>query len=157
MRMAAGRNPAILTIGYEGRSPDEFFAMLRDAGADALVDVRIRTASRKKGFSKSALRERCRTEGIDYAHVHQFGTPPEMMHRIKASRKRGGEGFTDQEAAAYREHLLSEGGALLEQLAAHLADRRPCLLCFEKDHRDCHRQVVAEELRKRTGQGVEHL
>ena len=32
-----------------------------------------------------------------------------------------------------------------------------CLLCFERDHTDCHRDIVADLIRARTGQAVRHL
>jgi len=34
---------------------------------------------------------------------------------------------------------------------------RACLLCFERDHRDCHRSLVAEMVRAETGQKIVHL
>jgi len=34
---------------------------------------------------------------------------------------------------------------------------RACLLCFERDHRTCHRRLVAEMIVAETGQAVGHL
>jgi len=51
------RGAEVFTIGYEGRQPDELIAMLRAHRVDRLIDVRERPSSRRKGFSKSALRD----------------------------------------------------------------------------------------------------
>jgi len=36
-------------------------------------------------------------------------------------------------------------------------ERRCCLLCFERDHRHCHRHLVADMIASETGQSVHHL
>jgi len=47
----------IVSIGYEGRSLDEFVQALKGHRVDVLIDVRLTPISRKKGFSKTALSE----------------------------------------------------------------------------------------------------
>ena len=47
----------LFTIGYEGASLEDFLANLNIAGVDQLVDIRDFPGSRRKGFSKNALRE----------------------------------------------------------------------------------------------------
>jgi hypothetical protein len=37
------------------------------------------------------------------------------------------------------------------------AGRRVCLLCYEADHRHCHRAIVADLLEPLTSLGVRHL
>ncbi|MFL4993855.1 MAG: DUF488 family protein, partial [Microvirga sp.] len=49
--------PQVFTIGYEGADVDRFLTTLKDAGVGALADVRAVALSRKRGFSKSALRD----------------------------------------------------------------------------------------------------
>ena len=58
----------IYTIGYEGKSIDEFIEELKNQGVKNLIDVRIRAGSRKKGFSKTALSEYLNNAGITYNH-----------------------------------------------------------------------------------------
>jgi uncharacterized protein (DUF488 family) len=36
-------------------------------------------------------------------------------------------------------------------------ERRCCLLCFERDHRHCHRHLVADMIVAETGQSIKHL
>src|SRR5438067_2402107 len=43
------------TIGYEGRTVDELIDALEDDGVALLMDVRAIAASRRPGFSKTAL------------------------------------------------------------------------------------------------------
>jgi uncharacterized protein (DUF488 family) len=46
----------LLTIGYEGREINEFVKYLKQYNISCLIDIREIPISRKKGFSKSALR-----------------------------------------------------------------------------------------------------
>jgi hypothetical protein len=50
---------------------------------------------------------------------------------------------------AYTAHVRNGAAWAIDELAATLAGRRTCLPCFEHDHRDCHRDVIVEELRAR--------
>ena len=43
------------SIGYEGRTPEEFLDLLRKAGVTLVCDVRRNPISRKRGFSKGTL------------------------------------------------------------------------------------------------------
>ena len=52
----------LYTIGYEGSDPDRLVAALRRSGVAVLADVRAVANSRKRGFSKGALRERLLAE-----------------------------------------------------------------------------------------------
>ena len=53
------RASVLVSIGYEGKSPDELFALLEDNGVLALVDVRQQAMSRKAGFAKRAWSTEC--------------------------------------------------------------------------------------------------
>ncbi|MFP5501631.1 MAG: DUF488 family protein, partial [Candidatus Sericytochromatia bacterium] len=54
----------VLTAGYEGEAIDDFVARLQAAGVERVIDTRHTTLSRKRGFSKTPLRERLATVGI---------------------------------------------------------------------------------------------
>ncbi len=54
----------IFTIGYEGADPERFVATLLEAGVTVLADVRAVALSRKRGFSKTALRNAVEGQGI---------------------------------------------------------------------------------------------
>jgi uncharacterized protein (DUF488 family) len=49
--------PSLFTIGYEGKTQDEMLAELEAARVELVIDVRAVAASRRPGFSKTALAE----------------------------------------------------------------------------------------------------
>jgi uncharacterized protein (DUF488 family) len=131
--------PKLFTVGYEGRSVDELLDELRAAGVERLVDVRELPLSRRRGFSKTALGDALREAGILYVHVKALGNPKPNRERYWAGDVEGG-------AAVYREHLNADSRSALLELAESLGDDPACLLCFERDHAVCHRDVIVEEL-----------
>ncbi len=133
--------PDIFTIGYEGADPDRFLAALKGAWVAVLADVRAVALSRKRGFSKGALRESLEREGLGYRHFRDLGTP-------KPGREAARAGDAATLRRIYCDEVLAAGaaGAALDELA-DLAHSRPvCLLCFERDPALCHRRLLAERL-----------
>ena len=140
------------TVGYEGRAQHDVFTLLTDAGVDRLVDVRIRAQSRKPGFSKTALAAGLREIGIEYEHLRDLGTPLDIRARFRAKE-------TAEAREEYREYLRTDVAAQLafERLATLVEAEQVAILCFEHDHRTCHRLVIAEELQARHGVAAVHL
>ena len=136
--------PEIFTIGYEGTDPDRFLTALNHAGVAVVADVRAVALSRKRGFSKSALRESLEDKGLTYRHFIALGTP-------KAGREAARAGDAATMRRIYCEEVLASPPALaaLEDLAALAAERPVCLLCFERDPALCHRRLLAEQLAPR--------
>jgi uncharacterized protein (DUF488 family) len=133
--------PKIFTVGYERRSLDELIGRLVDAGVERLVDVRELPLSRRPGFSKTALGEALRDAGIEYLHMKALGNP-------KPNRERYWSGDIEGGAAAYRQHLNNGSRPALIELAESLDHHPACLLCFERDYTECHRDVIVEVLRE---------
>lgn len=133
--------PKLFTVGYEGRSLDEIIAELLDAGVEQLVDVRELPLSRRPGFSKTALGGALRDAGITYVHVKALGNPKSNRERYWAGDITGG-------AAVYRKHLNNGSRWALVELAESLGDHLACLLCFERNHAECHRDVIVEALQE---------
>lgn len=52
-------DPAVYTAGYEGLSVEELLDTLMRAGVRRLLDVRANPVSRRYGFHKSTLNDRC--------------------------------------------------------------------------------------------------
>jgi uncharacterized protein (DUF488 family) len=133
----------LFTIGYEGADLDRVLAALKGVGVAAVADVRAVVSSRKRGFSKSALRESLDAAGIDYRHFRDLGTPAAGRQAARAGDAAGMRRvFCEQLATDAAQAALGE----LEQLAA---SRPTCLLCFCRDPAVCHRRVIAEELQPR--------
>ncbi|MFZ2006995.1 MAG: DUF488 domain-containing protein [Stellaceae bacterium] len=141
----------LFTIGYEKARLPDVIAVLKDARVATLIDVRDRPQSRRPGFSKNQLAAGLEEAGIGYVGLKALGTPAEGR---EANHKRQWERFwrivDDKLATAEAEHALEE--------AAAIASKTPtCLLCYEADHRICHRSRVADILSARHGFEVRHL
>jgi uncharacterized protein (DUF488 family) len=73
----------LLSIGYEGRDASTMADELASAGVTVLVDVRLTPLSRKRGFSKTALRELLATRGIAYVHLRALGNPKDNRDNFR--------------------------------------------------------------------------
>jgi len=136
--------PQIFTIGYEGADVDRFLTTLKDAGIATLADVRAVALSRKRGFSKSALRDALASQGIGYQHFIRLGTPKEGRQAARA-----GDGALMRRI--YCDEVLAAEPAqdAFRELEA-LAQSQPiCLLCFERDPENCHRRVLTQRMAER--------
>ncbi len=134
----------LFTIGYEGLSPDRLHAALKAADVAVLADVRAVANSRKRGFSKGALKAGLAEAGLGYAHFRGLGTP-------KSGREAARAHDAGLMRRIYCEEVLdtADGGLALDALAELAAERPVCLLCFERDPARCHRRVLAERLAPR--------
>lgn len=134
----------LFTIGYEGLSPERLHAALREADVAVLADVRAVANSRKRGFSKGALKAGLLEAGLGYAHFRGLGTP-------KSGREAARAHDAGLMRRIYCEEVLdtADGGLALDALAELAAERPVCLLCFERDPARCHRRVLAERLAPR--------
>jgi len=137
--------PCVYTIGYEGKTVEEFINILREHGIDAIVDVRDLPLSRKKGFSKTQLSQTLEEARIQYEPARSLGTPRDVRNRYRATRNR--DVFAEDYAQILRDHQPE-----LQELLQKAQQEKICLLCFEQDSADCHRSLLAEELRRMSGQ-----
>jgi uncharacterized protein (DUF488 family) len=131
---------SIYTIGYEGSNIFDFISTLKSAGVHTLADVRQVTVSRKKGFSKNGLRELLAENQIAYVHFKELGDP-------KPGREAARRGdFTDFRRI-YGEHISGAAAqSALEDLAKVASKNLTCMMCYERDPRECHRTIVANHL-----------
>ncbi len=143
--------PALLTVGYEGCTIGGVLSVLQAAKVDLLIDVRAVAASRKPGFSKRALAAGLDEVGIRYVHLQRLGTPKPGRDAVRA-------GHPERMEPIFRAHMETQDAmAALAQGTGLALGGRCCLLCFERDHRHCHRRIVAETIAADTGQTIEHL
>jgi uncharacterized protein (DUF488 family) len=143
--------PPIFTAGYEGCVQDELFDRLVSAGATVLLDVRAVPQSRKPGFSKRVLAASAEARGLRYLHIPPLGTP-------KAGRQAARAGHAAEMERIFDAHMATEAAQAGLVAATQAALAAPvCLLCFERDHRMCHRRIVAELIAGQTGQEIVHL
>jgi uncharacterized protein (DUF488 family) len=131
------------TIGYEGKTLDEFLGELKEAGVEMVLDVRAVAASRRPGFSKTALSGALREQGIGYLHLRPLGTPA-------AGREAARAGRIAEMNRIYADQLETpEAGLALEQALGEAGERHAALLCYERDAADCHRTLLAGRMVER--------
>lgn len=141
----------LFTIGYEKARLADVLVALKEAGVATLIDVRDRPQSRRPGFSKNQLAASLEEAGIRYVGLKALGTPAEGR---EANRKREWERFW----RIVDDRLMTAEAELALEEAAAIASKTPsCLICYEADHRICHRSRVAEILVARHGFEVRHL
>jgi uncharacterized protein (DUF488 family) len=149
--MARGKK-SIFTIGYEQTPAKAVLDELENAGVKLLVDVRAVAASRRPGFSKTQLAAGLAERGISYLHLRGLGTP-------KEGRDAARSGKFDELHRIYQAHLRTpEAKEQLDELATLVNKAGPvCIMCYERDHRHCHRQWIAEIIEDRDGVAVKNL
>ncbi|MCH8239631.1 MAG: DUF488 domain-containing protein [Proteobacteria bacterium] len=141
----------LYTIGYEGSVIEAFITTLQNAGVSVLVDVRDLPISRKPGFSKKKLEAALNPVGIKYVHFKGLGNP-------KNGRLAARSGNTTLFHHIYAEKLESDVACDdLRRVAKLIETEVPCLLCFEKDHKSCHRDQVANKLMESIDLDVRHI
>jgi uncharacterized protein (DUF488 family) len=142
----------LYTIGYEETELPDFLEKLTSARVKTLVDVRELAQSRVPGYSKTALTTALKRKGIDYIHVPELGSPRDLRHELRES------GNFTAFTRGYLLHLKKQTDhvRVIQRLVYSEAC---CLLCFEKNHQECHRQFVAQEIKTvgRNGLEIIHL
>jgi uncharacterized protein (DUF488 family) len=142
----------LFTIGYEQTPPKKVLDELENAGVKLLVDVRAVAASRRPGFSKNQLAAGLHERGISYLHLRGLGTP-------KEGREAARGGKFDALHKIYAAHLKTpQAKEELDELSSLVKKSGPvCILCYERNHQQCHRQWIAEIIEARDGVKVENL
>jgi uncharacterized protein (DUF488 family) len=132
--------PSILyTIGYQRKPLATFIGQLRQAGVDAVIDVRLRNTSHLAGYTKRDDLAFLLQEGFSIAYEHhpELAPTPDILDAYR----------DDQNWTAYEScflPLLAERAA--EEVGREILARyhAPCLLCRESTAERCHRRLVAE-------------
>jgi len=135
----------IFTIGFTGKTAEEFFDGLKRAGAKRVVDIRLNNVSQLAGFSKQHdlkyfLKKICR---IGYEHRKTLTPTKEILNSYQNKRISWDE---------YEERFLKLiAGRKIEQKIKPAKLEDACLLCSEHKADKCHRRLVAEYLQKQWG------
>lgn len=131
----------LYTIGYEGADIVDFIRTLKNCGVERLIDIRDVPISRKRGFSKTALANALQEHGISYSHLKALGDP-------KAGREAMRRGDYSAFLEIYTSHLeRPEGKSSLLQAVELAQNNTSVLLCYERSPAQCHRSVVAREMK----------
>lgn len=134
----------VYTIGYRKKPLSTFISQLRDAGVDAVIDVRLRNTSHLLGYTKQETLGFLLREGFHIAYEHHPELAP-TSEMLDAYRDNGN--WSAYEASFLA--LLKERRG--EQVGCEILGRfrSPCLLCAEATAERCHRRLVGEYWHKR--------
>lgn len=140
--------PAVYTIGHSTHTIDEFLALLRAHGVDAIVDVRRFPGSRRyPHFGGDALRRTLTQSGIGYRHAVELGG---RRNTTASSRHTA---WRSASFRAYADHMETPGFQHeLELLVDAAASSRQAIMCAEAVPWRCHRQLISDAL---TAIGIE--
>ncbi|MCH8977896.1 MAG: DUF488 domain-containing protein [Armatimonadetes bacterium] len=149
-----GHGPGLSTIGYEGRSLEEYLNLLLADCVTILCDVRRNPISRRYGFSKGVLSSCCENIGVKYEHLPELG--------IASSERRNLNSQSDYDRLfrKYERKMLPVQTGHVSRIADWInSGERVALTCFELDPVQCHRSSVAGAVvaRMDSGQIVTNL
>lgn len=132
----------IFTIGFAGKSAEQFFTILAEADIQRVLDVRLHNSSQLAGYTKHTdlpffLKSIVEAE---YVHLPAFAPTKQLLHGYKKGE------------VAWHEYER-EYQAILERRRPHLELNtgdldHGCLLCAEPTADRCHRRLAAEYLQQ---------
>jgi uncharacterized protein (DUF488 family) len=142
------KKDGVYTIGYEGISVDTFLNRLIQNSIDLVADVRAVPLSRKYGFSGRQLENILSKINIKYSSVKDLGVADGI-------RKRMGEISREEYLYLYEVSLKNKTKQLEEISQTVNSSGNVAILCFEKNHEECHRSVVSKHIQ--TDKKVIHI
>lgn len=135
----------LVSVGYEGRTSGDLLEMLDTLGVSTLVDVRLTPLSRKPGLSKTRLAAAANALGMTHSHLPALGNPRDNRDVFRDGQPALG-------CIRFSKLLARpDSAAAMDQLEAYARDGLAAVLCFEREHERCHRQVIVDELQLRLG------
>ena len=139
------RGVELFTIGFAGKSAEEFFTSLVKNGVRKVIDVRLNNVSQLAGFTKkNDLKYFLKViAAIEYEYVPLLAATKELMEGF-----RSGKISWEEYEATYLD--LLEERQVLAKLKPEDFDRA-CLLCSEEKPDHCHRRLAAEWLKEKWG------
>jgi uncharacterized protein (DUF488 family) len=130
----------LCTIGFTGKTAEEFFTLLSNAGVQQIIDIRQNRSGQLSGFSKHPdlaffLKK---IAGIEYRHEPLLAPSPEFLKKYRRTKD-----WTSYEA---------EFLAAMKQRDVPVSvdtsswSSKVSLLCSEPGPEKCHRRLVADLL-----------
>mgnify|MGYP001116718097 CR=1 FL=1 len=139
----------IYSIGYEGKTIEDFLELLRARRIDIILDIRANDYSRKPDFIGARLKKHCQNIGIDYRWIPDLGIPIKLRKDIK-----------DREVLLhhYRNSILPLVSDKIKEIEDLIrTDKRVALVCMESNPLECHRSIITDYLTSRSKSKVEHI
>ncbi len=130
----------LFTIGYEKSGFPAFARILREAGVTRLIDVRAQPHSRRREFAYKHLGPALADHGIGYESWPVLGAP-------ETARDAARQGDTATFNRLYEAHLdTAPAEQALNRLIELARTESPCMMCYERDPRQCHRLLIGERV-----------
>lgn len=131
----------LLTIGYEGRTLENYLNALIQSSVTLLCDVRKNAISRKYGFSKNTLATACDGVGIRYEHLPELGIESRQRQKLET------QAHYVSLFRTYQKNTLPKSVDALERIHGWLqSGQSVALTCYEREANRCHRHCVANAL-----------
>lgn len=133
----------IFTIGTNGKSPRQFFKLLKEHNVDLLLDIRLNNKSQLAGFAKGGddylgyfLKD---LFNIEYIHDPVFAPTDEILDNYHKDH--------DWEKYVIRFNKLINERNFKEYFSKKYSKyKNVCFLCAEETPEKCHRRLVAEAI-----------
>jgi hypothetical protein len=141
-------NSTLCTIGFAGKTAEEFFRLLHDAGVIKVIDVRKNRGGQLSAFAKfpDIAFFLDRLGGIAYEHEPLFTPSPDVRKAYRSSKD-----WPAYEAAFLELMRQREIPARCEPSRF---EGTVALLCSEPTAEKCHRRLLAELLAEKfNGEG----
>jgi hypothetical protein len=131
---------SLFTIGFTGKSAEEFFGLLASAVVTKVVDVRESRIGQLSGFAKfpDIAYFLDRLLRIEYSHEPRFAPTPEIRHSYRATKN--WEEYERSFRVLMQERELPRGIDPAEYQG------NVALLCSEPTAEKCHRRLIGEML-----------
>ena len=130
----------LCTIGFTGKTAEEFFTLLTNAGVRQVIDIRQNRGGQLSGFSKHPDLSFFlnKIAGIEYLHEPLLAPPPELLKNYR--RTKDWPSYETDFLAVMRERGIPASLDTSSWLAG------ASLLCSEPGPEKCHRRIVADLL-----------
>jgi uncharacterized protein (DUF488 family) len=143
----AKNEPVLFTMGYEGKSIENYVTELIKEDVKVLCDIRKNPLSMKYGFSKNQLKGILEAVGIEYISVPGLGIDSDKRQELKTSQDYENL-FEEYEKTV----LVNNQKDLLMLADIFNIKKRIVLTCFEADYTSCHRSKTANALMRLLGE-----
>ncbi len=143
----------LFTIGYEGKSLENYLNHLIQNNIKVLCDVRKNPISMKYGFAKKTLQNACEVLNIKYIHFPELGIESRKRINLKT------QADYDSLFFDYEKTVLSKQTEQINTIVDLLDNyNRVALTCFEYSPQQCHRTRVANAVINSSPEcSLEHL
>jgi uncharacterized protein (DUF488 family) len=130
----------LCTIGFAGKTAEEFFRLLQEAQVEKLIDVRLNRGGQLSGFAKhpDLAYFLQKVASIGYFHEPQLAPTSELLDTYRETK--------DWPAYETGFRALMQKRGIPQAFDASAWPPRATLLCSEPGPEQCHRRLVADLL-----------